>query len=86
MNNNVKQAMKLKKVVVEKINTNEYNLVKVSGVSLSRSDLDSLEMYSDQLIQTNGLNFGNFMTPRGNIKKVLDSYGIIVKERFGFWA
>jgi len=43
--------------------------------NLSPSDLDTLEMYLDTY-ESNGGNFSGLMDPLGEIKDVLDKYGI----------
>lgn len=52
-------------------NWDERSCFKLKGVgNLSRSDLDTLELYAD-----NNLNL-RLMKPLGNIKKILDIYNI----------
>lgn len=62
----------LKKIVVNKIDNSEYNLTKIKGISLSRSDLDDIILYIDNYLRYNDFTaYNQFMKPMGNIKEVL---------------
>ncbi len=56
------------------IMNSEYRSVKLHGVSCTRSDLETIVMYSDTLLKHGNLN--GFMEPRGNIKDVFAKVGL----------
>lgn len=58
--------------------TNEYRLRKVKGVkNLSFSDVETIIMYVEDHRKYHGQQLhGRLMDPRGDIKAVLDRYGI----------
>lgn len=66
----------LKNKVIKLIENNEYNLVKFKGVSLSRSDLDTILMYCNILEKQGSLN--GYMV-LGEVKEVFDKCNIKVK-------
>ena len=68
------KARKLLKKVERLIEENEYNLVKLNGISCSRADLEVLEMVLEHF-RNNG-NYGNYML-FGEIKEVLSKNGLI---------
>ena len=68
------KAKNLLKKVERLIEENEYNLVKLSGISCSRADLEVLEMVLEHFI--NNGNYGNYML-FGEIKEVLSKNGLI---------
>ena len=68
------KARKLLKKVERLIEENEYNLVKLNGISCSRADLEVLEMVLEHFI--NNGNYGNYML-FGEIKEVLSKNGLI---------
>ena len=68
------KARKLLKKVERLIEGNEYNLVKLNGISCSRADLEVLEMVLEHFI--NNGNYGNYML-FGEIKEVLSKNGLI---------
>ena len=53
---------------------NERSMLKVGGVSLTQSDIYTLEMYADCIRQC-GTYEGQLMKPQGNVAKVLVKYG-----------
>ena len=59
----------LKNKVEKAIYENEYNLVKIKGVNLSRADLETISMYCDILEQKGNLN--GYMV-FGEVKEVFD--------------
>lgn len=60
-----------------KDNWDECSQIKMKGCSnLSISDLDTLELYAETYIQSNGFGFSGLMNPLGEIKDVLDAYGM----------
>lgn len=63
----------LKNKVEKAIYENEYNLVKIKGVNLSRADLETISMYCDILEQKGNLN--GYMV-FGEVKEVFDKFGI----------
>ena len=68
------KARKLLKKVERLIKENEYNLVKLNGISCSRADLEVLEMVLEHFI--NNGNYGNYML-FGEVKEVLSKNGLI---------
>jgi hypothetical protein len=76
------QAFTLIKDVKKKLDTwDERSQFKMKGVgNLSRSDLDSLVLYAQAFVRSNGQGFDGFMEPRGDIAKVLKGYGMIKEE------
>lgn len=80
----IKNAEKLRKDIQKKLdNWNERSQFTLKGVkNLSRSDLDSLDMYADFFIKNGGYGFAPFRKPLGEIKEVLDKYQIIDKTIF----
>jgi hypothetical protein len=77
--NAVKQAKRLIGDIRKKIASwNERSQFKLRGVNnLSRSDLDTLELYAQTFIRNGGYGFSGLMQPRGSIKAVLDKYGLV---------
>lgn len=65
---------KLKKEVEKLIDENEYNIVKIKGVKLSRADLEQLDLYCNILLRNGNLN--GYMV-YGEVKEVLQKYNII---------
>jgi hypothetical protein len=65
----------LKNKVIKLIENNEYNLVKFKGISLSRSDLDTILMYCNILEKQGNLN-GYIVL--GEVKEVFDKCNIKV--------
>ena len=68
------KARKLLKKVERLIEENEYNLVKLSGISCSRADLEVLEMALEHFI--NNGNYGNYML-FGEVREILSKNGLI---------
>ena len=68
------KARKLLKKVERLIEENEYNLVKLNGISCSRADLEVLEMVLEHFI--NNGNYRNYML-FGEVKEVLSKNGLI---------
>ena len=70
----VRNAHSLIKLIDDKIrNWNERSQFIVHGVkNLSRSDMDMIIMYAENLIMNGGYSYGNLMKPLGNAGKVLD--------------
>lgn len=73
----IQNAKKLLADVDKKIkNWNERSLFRLKGVgNLSRSDMDTLQLYAEHFIQNNGYLYG-LMQPLGNIGEVLEKYEI----------
>jgi len=65
---------KLKQEVEKLIDENEYNIVKIKGVKLSRADLEQLDLYCNILLKNGNLN--GYMV-YGEVKEVLQKYNII---------
>lgn len=65
---------KLKQEVEKLIDENEYNIVKIKGVKLSRADLEQLDLYCNILLRNGNLN--GYMV-YGEVKEVLQKYNII---------
>lgn len=68
------KAKKLLKKVEKLIEENEYNLVKLNGISCSRADLEVLEMILEHFI--NNGNYGNYMVI-GEVREVLTKNDLI---------
>ena len=68
------KAKKLLKKVERLIEENEYNLVKLSGISCSRADLEVLEMILEHFI--NNGNYGNYMVI-GEVREILTKNDLI---------
>lgn len=74
MNKIVKRAQKLKKTIEEKQHP-EYNLTKISGCQLSRSDVDIAIIYLEEIIENDGIFPGNLMSIyNSEIKKLFTKY------------
>lgn len=55
---------------------NEKSMFSIKGVkNLSVSDLETLQLYAEELLRTGNLN--SFMPPMGGIKTVLEKYELI---------
>ena len=80
----MRNANKLINDVEKKIsNWDERSNFTIKGVkNLSISDLDTLKMYANAYIDSNGFSFDGLMEPLGDIKKVLDAYGIKAASYF----
>lgn len=60
-----------------KSNWDDRSQFKLKGVeNLSVSDLEQLDLYVGAYIESGGTGFGQFTEPLGDIKEVLDAYGI----------
>lgn len=70
----MEKAKKLLKKVEKLIEENEYNTVKLNGISCSRSDLETLKMILKFFLIHR--NFGNFMLI-GNVREILSKNGLI---------
>lgn len=70
----MKEIIKLRAKVQGLINTTEYRSVKLHGVSCSRADLETIDMYAEKYQQQG--NFNGFMEPCGNVKAVFDKINI----------
>ena len=68
------KAKNLLKKVERLIEENEYNLVKLNGISCSRADLEVLEMILEHFI--NNGNYGNYMVI-GEVREVLTKNDLI---------
>ena len=68
------KAKKLLKKVEKLIEENEYNLVKLNGISCSRADLEVLEMILEHFI--NNGNYGNYMVI-GEVREILSKNDLI---------
>ena len=68
------KAKNLLKKVERLIEENEYNLVKLNGISCSHADLEVLEMVLEHFI--NNGNYGNYMLT-GENKEILSKNGLI---------
>lgn len=81
-NSRVLQAKILKKDIKEKIdNWNERSSFAVKGIkNLTVSDLDTLELYADEMIKSGGNGFYGLSKPLGNIRQVLVKYGLLDQE------
>lgn len=74
---------KLKKEVEKLIDENEYNIVKIKGVRLSRADLETLEFFCNILLKNGNLN-GYIVV--GEVKEVLEKYNINYKGDENIWS
>ncbi len=70
----MEKAKKLLEKVERLIEENEYNMVKLNGVSCSRSDLETLKMILKYFLTYQ--NYGNYMLI-GNIREILTKNGLI---------
>lgn len=71
----------LKDITNLRSNWDEYSNFRLKGVSnLSLSDIDTIELYANSYIETNGRSFSGYIEPDGAIKEVLDKYDIKVKS------
>lgn len=77
--NAVKQAKLLLADIRKKLDRwNERSQFVIRGVNnLSRSDLDTLQLYAETFIENNGYGFQGLMRPLSGVKAVLDKYGIV---------
>jgi len=62
------------------IMNSEYKSVKLHGISCSRSDLEMVVMYSDNLLRNGNLN--GLMEPCGNVKDVFTKVGLTTPYSF----
>lgn len=71
----------LLKTIQTKIeNWDERSQFKIAGVgNLSISDLETIKLYVKEYVQSGGTSFGSLMDPVGEVKEVLDHYGIVSK-------
>lgn len=71
----------LLKTIQTKIeNWDERSQFKIAGVgNLSISDLEIIKLYVEEYIQSGRTSFGSLMDPVGEVKEVLDHYGIVSK-------
>lgn len=81
----IQKAFKLREKVIQKIQTNEYNLVTINTVKCSRSDLEDIVRYCELYINTQGTSWGGYMQPMGNAEKVLMKNSITVKADKGWY-
>ena len=58
----------------------EYKSVKLHGISCTRSDLETIVMYSDMLLKHGNIN--GFMEPCGNAKDVFAKVGLTTPYSF----
>lgn len=75
------KANQLLKTIQTKVeNWDERSQFKIAGVgNLSISDLETIKLYVEEYIQSGGTSFGSLMDPMGEVKEVLDHYGIVSK-------
>lgn len=64
---------KLKKEVEKLIDENEYNIVKIKGIRLSRGDLE-MALFLLNTLEKNGNLYGYIVN--GEVKDLFDKYGI----------
>lgn len=70
----------LKTIQTKVENWDERSQFKIAGVgNLSISDLETIKLYVEEYIQSGGTSFGSLMDPMGEVKEVLDHYGIVSK-------
>lgn len=70
----------LKTIQTKLENWDERSQFKIAGVgNLSISDLEIIKLYVEEYIQSGGTSFGSLMDPMGEVKEVLDHYGIVSK-------
>lgn len=86
MENKLRSAEKLIKDINSKITKwDERSQFTIKGVkNLSMSDLGTLQLYAETYIRSNGYGFPGLMKPRGDIAKVLESYGLKDSYSYGF--
>lgn len=73
-------AVSLEKDILDlRDNWDERSSFSLRGVgNLSRSDLDTLSLYVEYYEKSGGTSFNGLMDPLGEVKEVLDKYGITV--------
>lgn len=72
-----KEMKLLQLIESKKANWDERSQFKIGKVgNLSVSDLDTIELYVKEYVASRGLDFGGMMDPMGEIKEVLDAYGV----------
>lgn len=76
----------LKTIQEKKSNWNERSTFTIKSVrNLSISDLDILELYCTEYLNSGEKHFGGLSFPLGSIKDVLDKFNIGVKEKSIFF-
>ena len=65
---------KLKNKVEDLILNSEYDIVKIKGISLTRSDLETISMFCDILKEKGNLN--GYMV-LGEVREIFEKYNII---------
>lgn len=84
MDTTTKKAQALINKVNKKIATNEYNMVTIYGEKLTRSDLEEVVLYAEDIIEQNRTKSATkFMRPMGRIEKVLIKSGAIIGDTNG---
>lgn len=80
--NKVANAQKLLKDIDSKLsNWNERSQFRLKGVgNLSRADLDTLTLYAEAYIRSGGYGFPGLMEPLGEIREILEKYGITANQ------
>lgn len=72
----------LKTITDKKCSWNEYSTFTIKGVkNLSLSDLDTIELYCLEYLNSGEKHFGELSFPLGLVKDVLDKFNIGVKEK-----
>lgn len=69
-----KKIYTLRQKVQTLIANSEYRSVKLHGVSCSRADLETIELYCDTLLRNGNIN--GLMEPMGNVKDVFNKVGL----------
>lgn len=72
----IQKANELKNEIENKRNNwDERSQFVIKGVrNLSSADLDVIEMYADNYIQSGGFSFNGLMNPMGEVREVLEAY------------
>ena len=81
MNKVVNAQKLLKDIDSELSNWNERSQFCLKGVgNLSRADLDTLTLYAEAYIRSGGYGFPGLMKPLGEIREILEKYGITANQ------
>lgn len=66
--------------VTKKIQNSEYRAVRMKGVgNLTRSDLETVVMYARMFMRG---DYTTLMAPQGNVKELLEAFGVKTKSEF----
>ena len=72
----MKNAEKLLAACKKSLAENEYNVRKIKGVSLTHSDVETAMLYAETILRC-GSYRGELMTPRGEVRELLDKFSLL---------